>query len=117
VRLSREAGNQNSESLPERGHNEEVHASASFQMSLARILGYLSLANATAGVIVLSAAMALGAALRYRSRARMRELDQVKLIPDLRPRLTEAEKEYVTSAALAVLAVPLPAPQARLASA
>jgi signal transduction histidine kinase len=43
-------------------------------------LGYLSLGDTVAGVIVLSTAMALGAALRYRSRARTRELDQVKLL-------------------------------------
>ncbi len=39
-----------------------------------------SLGDAVAGVAVLSAAMALGAAVRYRSGARARELDQVTLL-------------------------------------
>ncbi|HEV8562152.1 MAG TPA: histidine kinase [Actinophytocola sp.] len=44
------------------------------------ILGYMSPADLIAGFGILSAAGALGAALRYRARARMRELDQVKLL-------------------------------------
>ncbi|MGB3444838.1 MAG: sensor histidine kinase [Actinophytocola sp.] len=43
-------------------------------------LGFLGLGDALAGVGVLFSAMALGAAVRYRSRARGRELDQVKLV-------------------------------------
>ncbi len=43
-------------------------------------LGYQTPPNAIAGVGVLCAAMALGAAVRYLSRARARELDQVKLL-------------------------------------
>jgi signal transduction histidine kinase len=46
----------------------------------AAILGHLSFSGAIGGFIVLSAAMAMGAAFRYRSKARMRELDQVKLL-------------------------------------
>jgi signal transduction histidine kinase len=46
----------------------------------AALLGYLSLGDTVAGFVVLSLAMALGAALRYRWRARTRELDQVKLL-------------------------------------
>jgi signal transduction histidine kinase len=44
------------------------------------IIGYLSFGNGIGGLGVLSAAIALGAAFRYRTRARMRELDQVKLL-------------------------------------
>ena len=50
------------------------------RVGLWTVLGYMSLADMTAGFAVLAAAMALGAALRYRSRARLRELDQVKLL-------------------------------------
>jgi signal transduction histidine kinase len=46
----------------------------------AAILGHLSFSGAVGGFIVLSSAMAMGAAFRYRSKARMRELDQVKLL-------------------------------------
>lgn len=42
--------------------------------------GYLSVSDAVGGVFVLIAVMALGAAVRYRTRARSRELDQVKLL-------------------------------------
>ncbi len=44
------------------------------------IPGYVSLADTIAGLGILSAGGAVGAALRYRARARMRELDQVKLL-------------------------------------
>jgi signal transduction histidine kinase len=44
------------------------------------VIGYLSFGNGIGGLGVLSAAIALGAAFRYRTRARMRELDQVKLL-------------------------------------
>jgi signal transduction histidine kinase len=44
------------------------------------IPGYLSGPDLIAAFGILSAAGALGAALRYRARARMRELDQVKLL-------------------------------------
>jgi signal transduction histidine kinase len=42
--------------------------------------GRIVLANAVAGCAVMFAAIALGLAFRYRARARMRELDQVKLL-------------------------------------
>lgn len=50
------------------------------KLGLSVVLGTLGLGEAAAGVVVLSTACALGAALRYRVRARMRELDQVKLL-------------------------------------
>jgi signal transduction histidine kinase len=50
------------------------------KVGLSAALGGLSPADALAGCGVLSLAMALGAAVRYRSRSRMRELDQVKLL-------------------------------------
>jgi signal transduction histidine kinase len=43
-------------------------------------LGYLSLGNTLAGLAVLGTFVALGTALRYRARARQRELDQVALL-------------------------------------
>jgi signal transduction histidine kinase len=43
-------------------------------------MGYLPPGDALAGVVFLTTAMALGAAVRYRGRARLRELDQVKLL-------------------------------------
>jgi signal transduction histidine kinase len=43
-------------------------------------LGTLGLTEAIGAVVILSTACTLGAALRYRIRARMRELDQVKLL-------------------------------------
>jgi signal transduction histidine kinase len=43
-------------------------------------LGHVSLADTVAGLAVTCAALALGAALRYRAGARRRELDQVKLL-------------------------------------
>lgn len=50
------------------------------KLGLSLGLGYLSLADTAGGLVVLSAACALGAAFRYRSKARMRELDQAKLL-------------------------------------
>lgn len=50
------------------------------KVGLSGALGYLTLGNALGGSIVLFSAMALGSAVRYRSRARTRELDQVKLL-------------------------------------
>lgn len=44
------------------------------------VLGHTSLGDALGGFVVLFLAMAVGAALRYRARARARELDQVKLL-------------------------------------
>jgi signal transduction histidine kinase len=44
------------------------------------LLGYISVGDALAGVVVVSAAVAVGAAIRYRAGARQRELDQVKLL-------------------------------------
>lgn len=50
------------------------------KVGLSAVLGHLNPADALAGVVVLFSAMTLGAAVRYRSRARARELDQVKLV-------------------------------------
>jgi signal transduction histidine kinase len=50
------------------------------KLGVAVVLGFVPLGDLVAGIVVLSAAMALGAAFRYRSRARLRELDQVKLL-------------------------------------
>ena len=50
------------------------------KIGLDALMGYLSLGDAVGGVFVLVASMALGAAFRYRARARHRELDQVKLL-------------------------------------
>jgi len=50
------------------------------KVCLSAVVGHITVADAIAGFVVLFAAMALGAALRYRARARMRELDQVKLL-------------------------------------
>jgi signal transduction histidine kinase len=44
------------------------------------LLGYLRPTDALGGAVVLVLAMTLGAAVRYRARARGRELDQVKLL-------------------------------------
>ncbi|CRK58989.1 Putative two-component system sensor kinase [Alloactinosynnema sp. L-07] len=52
----------------------------SAKVCVSALLGHLSLPDAIAGFVILFSAMAVGAALRYRSRARMRELDQVKLL-------------------------------------
>ncbi|MBB4966528.1 sensor histidine kinase [Saccharothrix violaceirubra] len=48
------------------------------KVGLSASLGYLAWGDALAGVGILAAAMALGAAVRYRVRARARELDQAK---------------------------------------
>jgi signal transduction histidine kinase len=50
------------------------------KIGLSTVLGYLSLGNGLAGALVVSAVLAIGAALRYRAEARRRELDQVKLL-------------------------------------
>jgi signal transduction histidine kinase len=50
------------------------------KLCLSAVFGYMTLANAIVGLVVLFAVTALGAAVRYRARARMRELDQVKLL-------------------------------------
>jgi signal transduction histidine kinase len=50
------------------------------KLALAAALGDISLGEAGGGVVVLFAAMAAGAAVRYRAGARLRELDQVKLL-------------------------------------
>jgi signal transduction histidine kinase len=50
------------------------------KIGVSALLGYISVGDALAGVVVVSAAVAAGAALRYRAGARQRELDQVKLL-------------------------------------
>ncbi|MGZ3145172.1 sensor histidine kinase [Lentzea chajnantorensis] len=50
------------------------------KVGLSVALGFLGAGDAVAGSAVLAAACALGAAARYRGRARARELDQVKLL-------------------------------------
>ncbi len=50
------------------------------KIGLAAALGHIGAGDAVLGVVVMVAAMALGAALRYRSGARARELDQAKLL-------------------------------------
>ena len=50
------------------------------KLGLATALGHGSLSDAASGLVILPAVCALGAALRYRARARMRELDQAKLV-------------------------------------
>jgi signal transduction histidine kinase len=50
------------------------------KLGLSAALGYVTLGAAAGGVVVLSAAATLGVAFRYRARARLRELDQVKLL-------------------------------------
>ena len=50
------------------------------KLGLDATFGFLTLGSAVGGVVIISAAMAVGAAVRYRVRARTRELDQVKLL-------------------------------------
>jgi signal transduction histidine kinase len=50
------------------------------KLGLSATLGYLTPGVALGGLAIVFAAMAFGAALRYRARARARELDQVKLL-------------------------------------
>ncbi|GAA4707627.1 sensor histidine kinase [Phytohabitans rumicis] len=50
------------------------------KLVVSALLGHLTLGETAAGVIVLFAASALGAAVRYRTVLRSRELDQVKLL-------------------------------------
>ncbi|GIG61900.1 two-component sensor histidine kinase [Longispora fulva] len=55
-------------------------AIAAGNVTLSVVIGQLSRADAVGGFVVLFAAAALGAAIRYRARARVRELDQAKLL-------------------------------------
>ena len=50
------------------------------KVGLSAVLGHLTLGDALGGFVILFSAMAFGAAVRYRSRSRQRELDQVKLL-------------------------------------
>ncbi|MEV2241010.1 sensor histidine kinase [Micromonospora sp. NPDC049891] len=50
------------------------------KIALSTSAGHLGPGDALAGAAVVSAALALGAALRYRARARQREFEQVKLL-------------------------------------
>jgi signal transduction histidine kinase len=50
------------------------------KLGFSAALGYLPVTEALGGVVILFSAMAFGAAIRYRARARTRELDQVKLL-------------------------------------
>ncbi|MEV6825196.1 histidine kinase [Amycolatopsis sp. NPDC051102] len=50
------------------------------ETALSVALGQKSLADAAGGIVVLFAAVTLAAAFRYRARARLRELDQAKLL-------------------------------------
>lgn len=63
------------------GHEAVLGAAMVFgKVGISALLGYLSLGDLVAGCVILSAGTALGAAFRYRSRARARELDQIKLL-------------------------------------
>ena len=50
------------------------------KLGLDAAMGFLPLGDAVAGFFVVSTVMAVGTAVRYRARARHRELDQVKLL-------------------------------------
>ncbi|MEU3644903.1 histidine kinase [Lentzea sp. NPDC034063] len=50
------------------------------KVGLSAVLGFISAGEAVGGSAVLGTACAIGAAVRYRGRARARELDQVKLL-------------------------------------
>jgi signal transduction histidine kinase len=50
------------------------------KLAVSSVFGYLSLGNSFGGIAVLSTTAALGAAFRYRARARLRELERVKLL-------------------------------------
>jgi signal transduction histidine kinase len=50
------------------------------KVTASALLGYLAIGDLVAGYVILSAGLAVGAAFRYRSRARTRELDQIKLL-------------------------------------
>ncbi|MFC0106177.1 sensor histidine kinase [Kibdelosporangium aridum] len=50
------------------------------KLFLSLVVGTISLAETLTGLVVLFSVGALGAALRYRTKARMRELDQVRLL-------------------------------------
>ncbi|MFI7678206.1 sensor histidine kinase [Actinophytocola sp. NPDC049390] len=61
---------------------EEVLGAAIIYVKLGidAVMGFLPFGDALAGFFIVSALMAVGAAVRYRARARHRELDQVKLL-------------------------------------
>jgi signal transduction histidine kinase len=50
------------------------------KIGAATAVGHLGVGDALAGVVVLSTAVALGAAFRYRAGARLREIDRIKLL-------------------------------------
>jgi signal transduction histidine kinase len=50
------------------------------KIGVSTLLGHIGVGDALAGVVVVSAAVAVGAAFRYRAGSRQRELDQVKLL-------------------------------------
>ncbi|GAA1794693.1 histidine kinase [Luedemannella flava] len=50
------------------------------KVGLSLVMGELTLPDAIGGLVVLSATSAIGAALRYRTRSRLREIDQVTLL-------------------------------------
>jgi signal transduction histidine kinase len=64
-----------------RGRDAVISAVIMFtKVSSSAALGYIGLGDLIAGLAIISAACASGAALRYRDRERTRELDQVKQI-------------------------------------
>ncbi|PRX43619.1 signal transduction histidine kinase [Prauserella shujinwangii] len=70
-------------SLVRWGSGREIVAGAAIvpaRIGLSLAMGHSTLGDAVGGLAVVSAACAVGAALRYRSRARTRELDQVRLL-------------------------------------
>jgi len=70
-------------SLARWGAAREVAAGFAIMMAklgLSLVLGYIGLADATLGFVVIFAATALGAAVRYRAGVRSRELAQAKLL-------------------------------------
>ncbi|WP_236788728.1 sensor histidine kinase [Amycolatopsis sp. GM8] len=65
------------------GSGREVVAGSAIMLgnlALSLGLGYLSPGNTAGGLVVLSAACALGAALRYRAGSKLRERDQIRLL-------------------------------------
>ncbi|HVK20575.1 MAG TPA: sensor histidine kinase [Actinokineospora sp.] len=50
------------------------------KVGLSSVLGQIGFGDTVGGLVLLFSVMAVGAAIRYRSRARTRELDQVKLL-------------------------------------
>lgn len=70
-------------SLARWGAGREIALGLGFvvlETGLSVALGHESLADAVGGMVVLFATVTLAAAFRYRARARMRELDQAKLL-------------------------------------